>query len=256
MDGVKCTCIALHPGFRSIVLDPWALAVAYKNFAVQFGCGGLPGAQNRLNLIWNTQFQPVSLPTGQPQVLALKCKNWTICARSIELPHQCPKCQTESSLHQHHRTICWEIMSAEKLSQSDQSPAGRICIPHPTPSGVHGRFDKIVVQNTNYIGIWCEKVPAGNRHHFMQLGNTVQGEPSLCSQGICAQHKLSLSCSSTFCAVRGRCLPSLSTSFDDIKAMHCIVDSIIGEPYGDNTRVLQGELLFKDTLNVLNNHYS
>ena len=135
--------------------------------------------------------QSVSLPTGQPQVLALKCKNWTICARSIELPHQCPKSQAESSLHQHHRTICWEIMSAEKFSQSDQSPAGRICIPHPTPSGVHGRFDKIVVQNTNYRGIWWEKVPAGNRHHFMQLGQAVQGELSLCSQGICAQHKLS-----------------------------------------------------------------
>ena len=45
-------------------------------------------------------------------------------------------------------------------------------------------------------------------------------------------HFNSLPQSPTFCAVRGQCLGSQSSSQDDVKAMYCILDCITGEPYG------------------------
>ncbi len=38
--------------------------------------------------------------------------------------------------------------------------------------------------------------------------------------------------SPTYCALRGQCLPSFSTSDEEVKAIYVILDKITGEPYG------------------------
>ena len=45
-------------------------------------------------------------------------------------------------------------------------------------------------------------------------------------------HFNTLASSATFCLVRAQCNPSFSTSEDEVKSMYCIIDKILGIPYG------------------------
>jgi len=63
----------------------------------------------------------------------------------------------------------------------------------------------------------------------------------------------SLGGSTSFCVIRGLCNPSQSTSHDDVKMFHIILDKITGQPYGGYCTCTVGWVKYHSKVKNLNN---